>query len=46
MRDVRTLCRIYTVDAATVGDQSFPAVVSTSKLYDLNFANTGKAQTA
>ena len=32
---------IYTVDAATVGDQSFPAVVSTSKVYDLNFANTG-----
>ena len=32
---------IYTVDAATVGDQSYPAVVSTSKVYDLNFANTG-----
>ena len=32
---------IYTVDAATVGDQSFPAAVSTSKVYDLNFANTG-----
>ncbi len=33
---------IYTVDAATAGDQTFPAVVSTSKVYDLNFANTGK----
>ncbi len=32
----------YTVNAATAGDQSFPAVVSTSKVYDLNFANTGK----
>ena len=32
---------IYTVDAATVGDQAFPAVVSSSKVYDLNFANTG-----
>ena len=32
---------IYTVDAATVGDQSYPAVVSTSKVYDLNFVNTG-----
>jgi multidrug efflux pump subunit AcrA (membrane-fusion protein) len=38
---VAVVAGIYTVDAATVGDQSFPAVVSTSKVYDLNFANTG-----
>ena len=38
---VAVVAGIYTADAATVGDQSFPAVVSTSKVYDLNFANTG-----
>ena len=36
------IASIYTVNAATAGDQSYPAVVSTSKVYDLNFANTGK----
>ena len=39
---VAVVASIYTVDAATAGDQSYPAVVSTSKVYDLNFANTGK----
>ncbi len=33
---------IFTVNAASSGDTSFPAVVSTSKVYDLNFSNTGK----
>lgn len=36
------IAAIYTVRATTAGEQSFPAVVSTSKVFDLNFANTGK----
>jgi multidrug efflux pump subunit AcrA (membrane-fusion protein) len=39
---VAIIATVYTVNAITSGDQSFPAVVTTSKLYDLNFPNTAK----
>ena len=35
------LATIFTVNSVRAGAQSFPAVVSTSKVYDLNFANNG-----
>jgi multidrug efflux pump subunit AcrA (membrane-fusion protein) len=35
------IATVLTVDAATSGDASFPAVVTASKVYDLNFPNTG-----
>jgi multidrug efflux pump subunit AcrA (membrane-fusion protein) len=35
------IAAIYTVDAVTSGQRTFPAEVTTSKVYDLNFANTG-----
>ena len=35
------IAAIYTVDAITSGQRTFPAEVTTSKVYDLNFANTG-----
>jgi multidrug efflux pump subunit AcrA (membrane-fusion protein) len=36
------IAAIYTVNAVTQSQQTFPAVVSASKVYDLNFANTGR----
>lgn len=35
------LATIFTVNSVTAGAQSFPAVVTTSKVYDLNFTNNG-----
>jgi multidrug efflux pump subunit AcrA (membrane-fusion protein) len=35
------IAAIYTVDSVTSGQRTFPAEVTTSKVYDLNFANTG-----
>ena len=35
------IAAIYTVDSVTSGEKSYPAVVTTSKVYDLNFANNG-----
>jgi len=39
---IAAIATIFTVNSATAGDESFPATVSTSKVYDLNFANTAK----
>ncbi len=39
------IAAMYTVGAITSGQQTFPAVVTTSKVYDLNFASTGKVTT-
>lgn len=33
---------IYTISSVSAGDQSFPAVVTTSKVFNLNFATTAK----
>ncbi len=38
---VAVLAAIFTVNSIQAGAQSFPAVVSTSKVYDLNFTNDG-----
>ena len=35
------IAAVYTVDAITSGQRTFPAEVTTSRVYDLNFANTG-----
>jgi multidrug efflux pump subunit AcrA (membrane-fusion protein) len=34
------LATVFTVNSVTAGAQSFPAVVTTSKVYDLNFTNS------
>lgn len=39
---VAVIAAIYTVDAISSGDKSYAAVVTTSKVYDLNFPNQGK----
>ncbi len=39
---VGVIAGLYTVDAVNSAAGSFPAVVTTSKVYDLNFAGTGK----
>jgi multidrug efflux pump subunit AcrA (membrane-fusion protein) len=36
------IAAIYTVDSISSGDQTYAGVVTTSKVYDLNFANQGK----
>ena len=38
---VAILATIFTVNSVTAGAQSFPAVVTTSKVFDLNFTNNG-----
>ncbi len=38
---VAILATIFTVNSVKAGAQSFPAVVTTSKVYDLNFTNNG-----
>ncbi|MGO8862837.1 MAG: HlyD family secretion protein [Acidimicrobiales bacterium] len=35
------LATVFTVNSVTAAAQSFPAVVTTSKVYDLNFTNSG-----
>jgi multidrug efflux pump subunit AcrA (membrane-fusion protein) len=36
------IAAIYTIDSVKSGEASYPAVVTSSKTYDLNFANTGE----
>ena len=36
------IAAIYTVNTVTAGQKAYAAVVTTSKVYDLNFANPGK----
>ncbi len=38
---VAILATVFTVNSVTAGAQSFPAVVTTSKVYDLNFTSNG-----
>ena len=38
---VAALATVFTVNSVTAGAQSFPAAVTTSKVYDLNFTNNG-----
>lgn len=38
------IAAIYTVNAETAGAATYPAAVTSSKVYDLNFANSGKVE--
>lgn len=38
---IGVLATVFTVNSVTAGAQTFPAVVTTSKVYDLNFTNNG-----
>ena len=39
---IAAIAIVYTVNTVSSGSKSYPAVVTSSKVYDLNFANTAK----